>query len=531
MRKFHTYLFAVTSLRYREVVHSFLFAFCLLSSFSGFGQNQYLNLLDSASKYLQKNPDSSLSYLKKIPEPLAKSIKGKVAEYFESKAFAYYHKDNFGLAYRNMLLAAKHAENEKKFKFAGELYVEAYTLHQQIEKRSNNDLLEKATTNFKKVKDKDGLLEVNQARIYSYYLNKDYRRCIDSSLLKLDDFRKADNLMIDLVANYLVASSYFKIDSLSQALKYYKIVQKLEFIEADGEEEYFFHVTALNYELANFHFRQKNLDSSFHYLNKVGRFKRVLDYAKERDYYLLGIEVSRVAKKPEMLKAYMDSLQEFERLKHESSLQESLKTNENLVKVSENLDEVKSKNKFYQRNIIMLVILSVVLLILIVLFRLKIRSVVRNMKAKIEDSLHSKKQQQKLSTKVNQLEVYISEIKSEIRNISKEESSALQRTQLQNVYTDINVKLNQLSEKDHLYVVNEMNDEFFNRLKKAHPEFMESELLICYYLSLGFKNKEIAVFLDTSVRAVEGKRFRVRKKIESVDGQENIIDYLNELMK
>ncbi|MGJ8661261.1 MAG: helix-turn-helix transcriptional regulator [Bacteroidota bacterium] len=487
--------------------------------------------MDSASNYLQDNPDKSIHFLKKIPVPLETTIKGNVAEYYESLAFAYYHKDNFGSAYRYMLLSASYAEKENKLKFAGELYVEAYTLNRQIEKKSNESLLEKAQKNFLRVKDTDGLLEVSQARIYGYYVDQDYQRCLDSSLLLLNDFKKADNLMISLVANYLVASCYIRMDSLTQGLNYYKTVLMEEEIEANGHKDYYFHETALNFDLAKYYLRKKNIDSCLSYFNKVGQSKKVLDYTKERDYYQLGIEINRYAKNQKKVIAFMDSLHKFERLNVESSLKESLTVNENLVKLSENLDEAKLRSKFYLFNLIGASMTTIIMLILIIIYRRKIKKGMQSLKSTLEESFNSKKNHQKLSTKINELEGYISEIKTEVKNISKEESENIQRTKLQNLYKEINLKSSELSVQDHLSIMNEFNEPYFERLKVAHPDLNESELIICYYLFLGFKNKEIASHLNSTVRSIEGKRFRIRTKTNTRESQNDLIDYLNDLMK
>lgn len=45
------------------------------------------------------------------------------------------------------------------------------------------------------------------------------------------------------------------------------------------------------------------------------------------------------------------------------------------------------------------------------------------------------------------------------------------------------------------------------------PSLVTSDLLICAQLRLGFYTKEIARYTKNSVRAVEGKKYRIRKKL------------------
>ncbi|AUC21142.1 hypothetical protein BTO15_02980 [Polaribacter sejongensis] len=64
-----------------------------------------------------------------------------------------------------------------------------------------------------------------------------------------------------------------------------------------------------------------------------------------------------------------------------------------------------------------------------------------------------------------------------------------------------------------------------------HPELNSSEVIICYYLFMGFKTKEISVFLNTSVRSVESKRYRIRNKLNVNKEDFKLVDYLIENFK
>ena len=68
--------------------------------------------------------------------------------------------------------------------------------------------------------------------------------------------------------------------------------------------------------------------------------------------------------------------------------------------------------------------------------------------------------------------------------------------------------------ENHFELVNDLNVDFFKKIQERYPQLNNSEIIICYYLFIGFKNKEISVFLNTTVRAVESKRYRITKKID-----------------
>ena len=51
-------------------------------------------------------------------------------------------------------------------------------------------------------------------------------------------------------------------------------------------------------------------------------------------------------------------------------------------------------------------------------------------------------------------------------------------------------------------------------MKLAHPLLTPNDLRLCAYLRLNLSSKEIAPLLNISVRSVEIKRYRLRKKMD-----------------
>ncbi|WP_183561928.1 helix-turn-helix transcriptional regulator [Mucilaginibacter sp. SP1R1] len=60
---------------------------------------------------------------------------------------------------------------------------------------------------------------------------------------------------------------------------------------------------------------------------------------------------------------------------------------------------------------------------------------------------------------------------------------------------------------------NEFDAEFSKKLFNIAPNLVASEIEFCVLLRLNFETKEIARYTRTSVRAVEGKKYRIRKKL------------------
>jgi len=61
---------------------------------------------------------------------------------------------------------------------------------------------------------------------------------------------------------------------------------------------------------------------------------------------------------------------------------------------------------------------------------------------------------------------------------------------------------------------NNADKNFLGKVKTLHPEMTPNDLKLCAYLRLNLSSKEIAPLLNISVRSVEVKRYRLRKKMD-----------------
>ncbi len=75
---------------------------------------------------------------------------------------------------------------------------------------------------------------------------------------------------------------------------------------------------------------------------------------------------------------------------------------------------------------------------------------------------------------------------------------------------------------------NNADKDFLNKIKNLHPNLTANDLKFCAFLRLNLSSKEIAPLLNISVRSVEIKRYRLRKKL-SLEHSENLIDYILEI--
>lgn len=60
---------------------------------------------------------------------------------------------------------------------------------------------------------------------------------------------------------------------------------------------------------------------------------------------------------------------------------------------------------------------------------------------------------------------------------------------------------------------NRVHDDFFKRLLRDYPELTQGDLRLAAYLKMNLSSKEIAPLLNISIRGVENKRYRLRKKL------------------
>jgi ligand-binding sensor domain-containing protein/DNA-binding CsgD family transcriptional regulator len=67
--------------------------------------------------------------------------------------------------------------------------------------------------------------------------------------------------------------------------------------------------------------------------------------------------------------------------------------------------------------------------------------------------------------------------------------------------------------------------DFLKKMKLAHPSLTPNDLRLCAYLRLNLSSKEVAPLLNISVRSVEIKRYRLRKKME-LSHEQGLVEYI-----
>jgi len=75
---------------------------------------------------------------------------------------------------------------------------------------------------------------------------------------------------------------------------------------------------------------------------------------------------------------------------------------------------------------------------------------------------------------------------------------------------------------------NEAHENFFKKLKAGHPDLVPNDLKLCAYLRMNMSSKEMASLLNISLRGVEIRRYRLRKKL-NLEHDKNLTEFLIEL--
>ncbi len=106
--------------------------------------------------------------------------------------------------------------------------------------------------------------------------------------------------------------------------------------------------------------------------------------------------------------------------------------------------------------------------------------------------------------------------------VSKKEIDVLMEKIVQNGDNRTASKINDLKEivelatsnnPAFLIKFNEFDKHFSKKILSIAPNLVATEIEFCVLLHLNFETKEIARYTKTSVRAVEGKKYRIRKKL------------------
>lgn len=140
---------------------------------------------------------------------------------------------------------------------------------------------------------------------------------------------------------------------------------------------------------------------------------------------------------------------------------------------------------------------------------------------RLQDEIESKNRELAISTmsilKKNQ---FLSTLKSQLNTIPDKDRN------IRSVLREIDRNIN--SEDDWKFFEDAFNNadkDFLKGIKAKHDSLTNHDLRLCAYLRLNLSSKEIAPLLNISVKSVEMKRYRLRKKFD-LPHHDNLTDYI-----
>ncbi|RIJ34475.1 triple tyrosine motif-containing protein [Pontibacter oryzae] len=152
----------------------------------------------------------------------------------------------------------------------------------------------------------------------------------------------------------------------------------------------------------------------------------------------------------------------------------------------------------------------------------------RNEQLKSELSSKSRELASTALNIVNKNEL-LQNISTEVNKLQDSEGNRLPEKQLKKIQKIITEGMSSENDWDVFEKsFNETNANYFKKLKEDYPELTPNDLKLCAYLRMNMCSKEIASLLNITVRGVELRRYRLRKKL-NMDHDKNLVEFVMEI--
>lgn len=502
----------------RHLFYCFLFFNITCLSAQKKDSRNYTRFIDSANYYVNESRVKTQLFLDSIPQPFEQTIKGRLGDYYNIKALSIDTDGDLAQVYQNYILALKYAQKEKNYRVAGTASLELFASIYFAKKDTLAfKYLKKAEKYYRLDNHTLGLIEVDQMYAYAKFVDSEYEACNSLILKHLDTYKNTkEDAYFYMFAMYMLTVNYIELGDFKNAYSSFKELKTLKDNSTIVKFNYFQFEATINLALAEVYLNKKALDSTQFYLAKSSKLRNYMTESSIKTYFSLNTEYYKHNDDTDQSQMYIDSLKIFEKKIFNNMVAASLQLNTPLMQVESELEE--ERNKKYWNGVLaacLFILLSAISVFYVFYYK--------RQKYKLDDFQdiasnfsYLKFTNEKLTGKVRGLEDYISNLKKEIKDISTIHEMSLQRERIKELYKAVHINSSTLLDKSesHLELVNDLNIEFFYRIHLKYPELNDSEVITCYYLFMGFKNKEIAMFLNTSVRALESKRYRISKKID-----------------
>lgn len=225
-----------------------------------------------------------------------------------------------------------------------------------------------------------------------------------------------------------------------------------------------------------------------------------------------------------------------------------LKSAENELKATKK--EAQLERRIYVTMLLFAVFIIITVIILLVVLQQKKRQqslIEEAEKQSLEKKLlyektiqqiHEEKHKEVLNAKAREVTSYslmlsskndvlqeVLEHTKQLKKIVKPEDVNLYK----NIISVINDNLNKdLESNKFMYHFNEVNPDFFNKLKAVCGDLTENNLRMCAYFKMGMTAKQVASILNIAVETVKNGRYRLKKKLGLTE-EDNLDDFIRSI--
>lgn len=143
----------------------------------------------------------------------------------------------------------------------------------------------------------------------------------------------------------------------------------------------------------------------------------------------------------------------------------------------------------------------------------------------IHDNLVKSKELANVTMHLIQKNELLQEIKEELIDVRKTGDHTLTAKDFQNLMKLINENMTVEDDKNLFESnFNDVHDSFLKKLKNEFPDLTAADLKLAAYLKMNLSSKEIAPLFNISIRGLENKRYRLRKKL-NLTNDANLNDF------
>jgi hypothetical protein len=121
----------------------------------------------------------------------------------------------------------------------------------------------------------------------------------------------------------------------------------------------------------------------------------------------------------------------------------------------------------------------------------------------------------------------LQEIKEELITIRKSRNHTFTTKDFQNILKQINDNLTLHSDKKLFDAsFDEVHESFFKQLKSRYPQLSKNDMKLAAFIKMDLSTKEIAPLFNISLRGLENRRYRLRKKL-NLANEINLCNFFN----